>query len=205
MGVMAADTSQGPAFPALFLGCRKRVPLNGMPSIDPGKPDMTTDAKLVDRFKKGKLIIGGVGIMTGYAALPDNNAMNILHPFLLLASHQVLLVTMAVDTELRRTFGPEQIPVFISMGGMTQGATSNHGSMRIFTGLPVLFTDVTGDTDTIDISNRKTNSPGFDGFLVTVKALLIDGQAVLPCIIVNKIAVTCGTGSLFYQANGIDV
>jgi hypothetical protein len=87
-----------------------------MPALDAGQPSMTADTQVIDGFVQQKLMVGGMGVMAGYAARPVNYAMDKPHRSLFI--HQLFLVAVAGNAKRHRSFGPELIAMVISMGVM---------------------------------------------------------------------------------------
>jgi len=173
-----------------------------MPTFDTCQTGMTTDTKFVDRLKEHEFFIGGMGVMTGDTALPEDNSMNIGHRLVFV--QKVLFIIVTGDTNHGGTFGPELIPIFPSMGVMAQGATADQGPMSMFAGQQGFLCGMTGKTGVIDSALAKTDSPGLNILLVTAKALLIDRGAVLPFVLADDILMACGTGGLLLEVNQAD-
>ena len=85
-----------------------------MPSFLAGRQNlMATITKRVDGFVQHKEIIGGMGIMTGYTAVTEDNFMDIWYGVVFI--HQALFVIMTTKANFEGRFSPEQIFIVTPM------------------------------------------------------------------------------------------
>ena len=104
MGIVAAYTREFASRPMSFRRIGHWVLSHRMPPFDTYHTRMTTDTKLIDRFKEHEFFISGMGIMAGYTALSKNYAMNIGKRVFVV--HKLLFIIMTNDTNHDGRFGP---------------------------------------------------------------------------------------------------
>jgi hypothetical protein len=164
---------------------------------------MTAKAKFVDRFMEHEFLVAGMGVMTGDTTFPKQDTVDIGHPILF--ANQVLLVTVAGDTECQGAFGPKLITVVLTMGIMAKSTASQvQRTVDNFTRKPTAFACMAFKAEFLTFHLRETNPPRLGRLLVAGEALLIDCCAVLYRAFVNEVLVAVDAGGLFLEIYRID-
>ena len=102
--VMATGAGEGIAGPARIAFTCEWMVLDGMPLRHADHGGVTTHAKVIDFPKELKAIVGGMGAVTGPAALGMHDAM---YDETTLAGFKILLHALVADhAELAVTIGP---------------------------------------------------------------------------------------------------
>ena len=106
--------------------------------------------------------IAGVWAVAGNAAGTGYDSVHVWQPFLLVLVYEILLVAVADDAQVRRSFGPQLVSVILPMGIVAKSTPPNiDRAMDVRLGIPGFFANMAAEADFLGFHFRQTELPRF--------------------------------------------